>query len=160
VINSKHSSENHAPKLETEEQRKDRLQTELNKQNEMRDKSGYSVDWQKVKGVAVGSPNGELALGSEEYKWTHKFFVRVECQLGEKELIPILIRNKKMKWKLNESLKGEAESDSKGMINFTVTTPTQESFSRVEFEYKKAKLDVPVSEQGMTLLVPKELCTK
>lgn len=160
VIKQKHSGESSVPKLETEEQKKDRLQIELNKQNEMREKSGYLVDWQKVKVLTMGSPDWTVTAGSEEYKWTHKFYVRMECQLEEKEVIPILLRNKKVKWKLSDSLKGEAESDSKGLINFTVVTPTQESFNNVEFEFKKVKLNVPVSEQGMALIVPKKLCGK
>lgn len=160
VIKTKHSGESPIPKLETEEQKKDRLQSELEKQNQMREKSGYSVDWQKVKSSIMGSPDGAMAVGSEEYKWTHKFYVRMECQLEGKEIIPILLRFKKVKWKLNDSIKGEAESDSNGMINFTVVTSTQESFSNVEFDFKKTKLNVPVSEQGMSLIVPKKLCTK
>lgn len=156
-MNPKHKDEM-VPKLETEGQKKDRIEKEMIAQNAIREKTGYSFDWEKVKSSSIGSENGTFALGTEEYKWTYKFSVRMECQLAENELVPIVLRYRHVSWKLSDALKGEAQSDAKGIIFFTATTATEENFSRVEFEFKKTKLTVPVSAQGMTLLVPKELC--
>ncbi len=75
----------------------------------------YLVTSQKVSGWSVGNPDALLHIGHNTYKYHHRIKFTLVCD--KDRFLPKPFGNRKVKWKVSESVKGEATTASSGEAN-------------------------------------------
>lgn len=110
----------------------------------------YIVEQEKVSGSAFGGPNAAIHLGSNTYKYHHKINLTLVCE--KDAFIPKPYSKKNIKWKLNNSLTGEAQTLLDGKLHIYVKTDSTDRFSKLTILTDKHSYDVHLTEFPMVEL--------
>lgn len=115
-------------------------------QNIIRAKSSskaYTITQEKISSWSAGAPNEAIHVGSSNHRYHHKIAFKLIC--GKDSITPSPFSNKKIKWKISESVSGEVHTSRQGEANINFTADSSDYFHNITITTDKKSYTVSLA---------------